>query len=149
MIEISSVLREDVPSIWGIIEPMLDKALQYNPGRLDTIDVFSDILVGNYSLWVILDTDEEKIVGCSVVQIYEQPRARVLCIQYLAGESVDDWLEDALEVMNNFALSNQCSIIEAKGRVGWTPRLKKLGFETPAVHFEKNVVVPNKNMAET
>lgn len=139
---ISLVPREEVPHIWQTVGPMIDRAIEYYPGRMDSVDVFADILQRHLTLWVSLLGQE--IIGCAVTRIYQTPLAKVLSFEFLAGDDVDTWLEEGADVLNRYAYDEKCAMMECRGRFGWVPRLKKLGWESRAVFFERTVINPTK-----
>ena len=143
MTQITQVPREEVPEIWPIVGPMIERAIAYTANRVGIIDVYADILMQNLTLWVAF-TDESVIIGCAVVRIYDTPLCRCMTFEYLAGESVDLWLTDGLVVLNSYAHRMKCKLMDCRGRFGWVPRLKDLGWEAKAVFFEKEVVNPRK-----
>lgn len=144
---ISLVPREEIPNIWQVIEPMLERAIEYNPGRVDTIDVYTDFLTGDMTLWIAFDEDR-KIVGFAGVAIYDTPLNRIMSLEYLGGENMKDWLTPAFNVMNSYAHDNKVGIMECKTRQGMTPFLKELGWEVTGVHFERGVSMPHEKKIE-
>lgn len=143
MSTISQVPREEVPHIWETVAPMIERAIEYNQNRHDIVDVFADILQRTLTLWVAMDDDAE-IIGCAVIRIYEAPLSRIMVFEYLAGDNVDTWLDEGATTLNDYAFNQKCDWMECRGRFGWVPRLKKYGWESKAVFFERKVSDPTK-----
>ena len=137
---VSAVVREDIPALWHIIEPMLEQALEYSPERFDTVDIYADLLTSKLSLWIAIE--DEEIVSCAVIRIYDTPLTRVLSLDYLAGKDMESWLNEGHETINRYAYDNKCRRMECRGRPGWSKPLKGLGWEAVAVCYERAVTVP-------
>lgn len=133
-------MREDIPALWHIVEPMLEQALEHYPDRFDTVDIYADLLTSKLSLWVAIE--EEQIVSCAVVRIYDTPISRILSLDYIAGEKIDTWLAEGHTAINRYAYDNKCSRMEGRGRPGWTKPVKELGWKVVAVCYERPVTVP-------
>lgn len=143
MIQITQVPREEVPAIWSVVGPMIDRAIEYTAHRVELIDVYADILLKNMMLWIAFN-EENEIVGCAVTRVYETPLTRCLTFEYLAGDDIDTWLDEGDVMLNSYAFDMQCEWMDCRGRFGWVPRLKNLGWESKAVFFEKKVIDPKK-----
>jgi hypothetical protein len=47
----------------------------------------------------------------------------------LGGKDMDDWVEQFLEVLEEWALDNNCVAMETACRKGFIKKLKKYGYE--------------------
>ena len=44
-----------------------------------------------------------------------------------------------MDVIEDFALENNCDVLKIEGRKGWLRPLRKLGFEQTAILLEKEI----------
>lgn len=139
---ITAVPRQEVPNIWHIVGPMVERAIDYEGRRTDAISVYASLLTGELGLWVALS--DEGIIGCTVTRLYDAPLCRVLSLDYTAGDNVDTWLDEGAEVLNRYAYDHGAEFMECRGRRGWEPRLRKYGWDNKAVLYERAVTVPER-----
>lgn len=137
--KITLIPKEHIGTVWEQIAPMLEKAIAHNPGKYELIDIFSDCLTGVQALWVAFNEDTKQLYGCCTTRILEFPLSRTLLLEWIAGMEVDEWLEHGAEIMNSYAKDYGCSTMEGRGRRGWEPRLKKMGWEVTAVQYSCQV----------
>ena len=138
----SLVPPEYIRSIYPEIERFLDKLIPITNGRFIKIDLLHDLLIGKQHLWIVTD-DEEYIVGMVMTEVLHYPRKRILGIQYCAGEKLNEWMDSTLEILENWALDNECEAMELTGRKGW---VKKLALQEWKQEY---VVVKKDNLKKT
>lgn len=97
--------------VWGWVEPLLSKVA--NKGGFTSDSILTDVQMGQAQLWNVKD------LAVIVTRITQRPLERVLWVEWLAGERMDEWLEDWEKVQNDFAKSNGCTAVEFQGRKGW------------------------------
>ena len=90
--------------------------MPHSEGELSTDDFFTALSDGDMQLWIALEDDH--ILASMVTQIIPYPRKRVLRIISIAGEDMENWI-DNLPIIENWALSNGCTSLECWGRKGW------------------------------
>lgn len=134
--KISAVLPDHIPAIWPMVEPMLQKALNENPGLYTTDDLKQDLLTGTQSLWIMYNQGE--IDAACTARIAQYPIGRVLCVEWLGGERMAAWLEEALEMLEVYAADMGCDRVEVYGRKGWKI-LKKYGWRDSAAIYRKEI----------
>lgn len=139
MISISLVPTEAVIDVWPVVGPMLEEASRRSNGRFELMDILTDIVDGEQSLWLALD--DVAIIGCCTVRIIRYRTGLVtLCYEYLGGSSVNTWIEEGHRVLSEYAREYGCTRLEvAQGRKGWEPILKTLGYSLFAYRYECNL----------
>ena len=133
----SLVPPEYIRHIYPEIEKFLDRLVPVTNGRFERIDLVHDMLIQRENLWIITD-DEEYIVGIVMTEIMYYPRKRILGIQYCAGDKLDDWMDSTLEILENWAVDNDCKAMELTGRKGWVKKLKLQSWEEEFVVVKKD-----------
>ncbi len=86
-------------------------------------------------MWVIADEDK-KIIGCFTTVLNQYPLTRRMCISCLAGSRLEDWYEEALEIVKRYARDFECSKLECKARKGFRDYAKKTGWTEAAIVYE-------------
>jgi len=104
---------DEVAEVWAQVGPMIARAILTRSGY--TLNaVLRELLAGRTQLWVIGDFD-----GAVVTMVQNRPAQRVLWVLFMAGDGMDEWLDDWLQVQEKYALYAQCKAIEFSGRKGW------------------------------
>ena len=110
-----------VYEFWHMVEPLIEKALEYSDGKYEIWDIFNSIESKEMQLWLV--TEDKKIIGCGVTQIVVYPQKNICLIVLLAGEDFDKWAHFLNEV-KEWAKDIGCKSIETYGRPGWERKLK-------------------------
>ena len=106
---------EYVDAIWPEVAPHLARCIPHSEGELE-LDDFHDYLVkGEMQLWIAVD---EVIVAAMATQIVPYPRKRILRIIAIAGDEMERWFH-FLPAIEDWALEQGCTALEAWGRKGW------------------------------
>ena len=107
---------EDVAYVWEEVVPLLARVVPHTEGELEPDDYIEPLTHGDMQLWVVI---ENKHVNAALVtQIIPYPQKKVLRLISLAGEDFQE-IKDFLEMVEVFALKNECSALEMWGRKGW------------------------------
>ena len=126
MAEANEKVLEDIDThIWGVMDwqvpmfahriyPLLEKVATPESGHTPE-SVMSDIAAGRLALWVIEDF---KAITCTQFQNRDDG-SLVLWNMWLAGEDMDEWVEDWLRVQEAYARAAGCVAIEFAGRKGY------------------------------
>ena len=133
--DITIVPPENTEEVWPVVEPMIKSALALLNGRYSSVDIFIAIKSGEQTLWVAFDEDK-KVKGCCTVEIVQYPGMKCCNINVIAGEGVNDWLEDSFKLISKYAKEYGCERMEGMGRPGWIKPLKKLGWVSTAMKFD-------------
>ena len=109
-------------------ERLLASALERSDGRHDFASIMAGLEAGRYQLWMVFD-EMNSPIGALVTTIERYPLMDMLNLLFCGGESLENWHEEMLEVLERFAKENGCSGMELVGRHGWKPFLEKFGWE--------------------
>ena len=130
---------EYITNIYPDIEKFVDRLVPTTHGRFDKIDILNDLLLNKESLWTIVDEDNDNnIIGIIFTEITIYPRTKMLSIQYAAGDQLDEWMEESLTTLENWAVDNECTSMEITGRRGWVRKLKLHNWEEEFVIVKKD-----------
>ena len=111
--KIGGVPAHAIMLVWERVEPLLQRVVKPETGySLDS--VLTALQLSAMQLWIVNDFQ-----AAIVTSIQERPLHRVLWVQFLAGDSMDEWLSDWIAVQEEYAKHNGCAAIEFQGRRGW------------------------------
>lgn len=89
-------------------------------GRSTVDDILSFLLDGSMYLFVVYDTEDNKIYGYTIGKVRQYPQFSMLSMKYAAGETgVMEQVEEKMHAfVESFAKSAGCKGIEFVGRPG-------------------------------
>ena len=88
---ISLVPSEEVYRIWPDVAPLLQMAIDVTPSRYDLEGLFEELDAGRTQLWIGFDEDY-KVHSAGITRIYETQLAKIISIEWLGGERLDELL---------------------------------------------------------
>jgi hypothetical protein len=117
----------------------LQKSELWTKGRASIDDIVGFLYRGQMQLWAAYDPETNAVYGYVITEIKQYPAMKVLVMQYIAGEShIMNSVQDKVhETLERYAVDAGCKAIEAFGRPGWRPNMKKHGYTTETVIYEK------------
>lgn len=118
--EVTWVNRQDAEKIWPSVEPYLVSALKRWLPVYFPCDLLDMVKKDEAQLWIVTNNKEKKLYGAALSQIIPYPRARVLNLFLLGGKDWKKWKDDWSGAIKVFARSQNCEIIQAIGRRGWS-----------------------------
>ena len=110
------VQPEDIPYIWDQVAPLLDRVREHTEGELETDDFLEPLTHGNMQLWIA--TEDKDIHAVMVTQFVIYPQKNILRIISLAGDDFEK-IRNFQEIIEGFAIKNECTALEMWGRKGW------------------------------
>jgi len=145
------VPQEYITQIYPEIDKYIDKLVPTSNGRFEKIDLVNDILVGKATLWTVMnEEDDNKIHGIIFTEVTTYPRKKMLTITFASGDNLESWIEESLEVLENWAVDNECVAMEITGRRGWLKKLKSHNWKEEFVIVKKdNLKKNNLKIVET
>ena len=112
----------DLELVWDEVVPLIEAALKHSEGEVIPEDLVKPIKIGKMQLWVALS---DGVIAAMITEIVVYPRKRVLRVITIAGKDghgMSKWY-GFLPLVEGFALSNNCSSLEAWTRKGMAKKL--------------------------
>ena len=113
----------DLELVWDEVVPLIEAALKYSEGEVIPEDLVQPLKTGKMQLWVAMS---DGVIAAMITEIVAYPRKRVLRVITIAGKDgrgMSRWY-GFLPLVEGFALSNNCSSLEAWTRKGMAKKLK-------------------------
>ena len=114
---------DDLEMVWDEVVPLINAALKHSEGEILSEDLVTPLEDGKMQLWVALS---DGVIAAMITEIITYPRKRVLRVITIAGidgHGMGKWY-GFLPLIEGFALSNDCSSLEAWTRKGMAKKLK-------------------------
>ena len=125
-------------TIWDMVEPILETAVDRSNGRYRTDDVLNAVREGKQQLWIVLD-GRDNITATVTTEIRGYPGGRNVCnVRMCAGHGYKAWVHH-LKELETWAKEQGCDMVEIMGRTGWTPELSKMGYRQTQAVFEAEI----------
>ena len=93
--------------------------------------IYEDLMERRAQLWCVPDT------AYFVTRIITYPTCKAVRTVLVAGEKLDEWMEEYDRLVTEFGTYHGCDRHECAGRMGWVKKLKRLGFGDPFVTLTK------------
>jgi len=116
-----------VEKLWHFGLPYVKRALDHANGEMSHEDLRVMCINRDAQLWMC--KKEDKIIGAGTTEIVNYPQMRVCRILTLAGTEFDNWMYLANNIIELWAIEQDCEAIEAFVRKGFVPKLQKIGFK--------------------
>jgi hypothetical protein len=118
------VKTEDVQDVWPKARPLIEKALAYDYlGSMTSTDALRLILNERQQLWIGFDTDIFLAILTEVVHYPKNKVLRIIAFSTETGHDMNVWYHH-LSVLEEFALTCECTALEAWARKGLAEKLK-------------------------
>jgi hypothetical protein len=115
-------------------------ASELTSGRCSVDDLVRLIVTGQYSLWLIIDTEKNTLVGFFTMELKAYPQKRLMCIQHCVtdpGVMENGFDAHMQDVMERFSKDMGCVGIEFVGRFGWKRFVNALGYKAMSTVYQK------------
>lgn len=126
----------EVMNFWSGLEDMLDK-LPHTWRYWTKEYIFEQIMQGGLQVWGAGPPPNAVFILMTCITTY--PAAKVLHVVWGAGKLPDGILSIVDAAFLRYAQQNECSEIEVRGRIGWEPHVKKLGYQRAGMIWTKPV----------
>jgi len=131
------LIGSDLTDLIHDLRRYLKKSEAWTRGRASIDDIVRFLYMGQMHLWVVIDGSI--VYGYVITEIKQYPQCKALVMQYCAGQpgamaGIEDQMHDLLE---QFARSAGCKIMEFMGRTGWKKVAKSKGYEARTMVYEK------------
>lgn len=72
-------------------------------------------------------------------RISQYPKTRALCIDFVAGQRMKEWLPIVMPIFEDLGKANGCTHIEGYGRKAWQRYLEKYDWKPRHIQYEKRL----------
>jgi hypothetical protein len=139
LIQISVVPTNLVDDYWDIALPLFSKSFEYTSTKVLPEDVYSDIMKGNQTLWIVFEEETFHVIGAFTIRVKNYPGGNALSGEHLGGERLSEWADLLFDTMERYARDLGIKNLELIGRRGWEKILKPKGWIANLVIFEKEI----------
>ena len=132
---------EQIDNMWPYVEPVLQKSVSLTPDRIETKDVYDQAKKGSYLVWIVYEEEENKkrIQAVLTARISQYPKTKALCIDFVAGQRMKEWLPIVMPIFEDLGKANGCTHIEGYGRKAWQRYLEKYDWKPRHIQYEKRL----------
>jgi hypothetical protein len=123
---------------WHLAVPVLREAVARSGGRHTMKTLLKMLMSGEGQMWGIYDNDS--LVAVATTRIVDYPAKRFLAVDFIAGDSVLEWVEKLDHVLENFARDAGATAMEGVGRKGWDGLMRSRGWSRSMVVMEREVI---------
>lgn len=127
------VQTEDVPLVWHLAAPLIQKAIDKTSDFFRVDDVRALVEAQKAQLWLVVDKEP---VAAWVTTVERSPSNTRVRVMWCGGEDSDEWLP-LFEGVENWARSIGASKLTIFGRKGWIKKLPT--YRQAAVVLEKKL----------
>ena len=133
--------KDKVDVMWPYVAPVIEKAVNLTPDRIDINDLYEQAKKGFYILWIVFEeVKEQKVIQAVLTtRLSEYPKTKALCIDFVAGQRMKEWLPIVMPVFENLGKVNKCTHIEGYGRRAWKKYLEQYGWQQRHIQYEKRL----------
>ena len=114
-----------LPRVWHLIKPLIDKALDHSLGERMASDMLEDLM--NDQLWLLTGIDEQgDLAGVLVAEEIVHPQKKELYVHAWAtqtGYGFDDWVELFEQSLLEIAYDSGCHYISSNCRKGLAKKM--------------------------
>ena len=122
---IENIQTWQLPRVWHLIKPLIDKALDHSLGERTASDMLEDLM--NDQLWLLTGIDEQgDLAGVLVAEEIVHPQKKELYVHAWAtqtGYGFDDWVEPFEQSLLEIAYDNGCHYISSNCRKGLAKKM--------------------------
>jgi hypothetical protein len=134
----SGVQHPDLEAVWPTTLSLLQPCLDLDGGRYDAESLRQALEAGDMQLWLFgphyLGAIHPKLALTTEIRVY--PRQKWINIKYVGGEGLVN-AADFLGTVEAWGRTQGCVGCEGDGRTGWWPLLKRSGYESRGLGYQK------------
>ena len=128
MMYVSGIQSSKVNDVWDRCKKFIEMGNNKSQQEMNVDDIYQKLLTTDMQLWMVFSEDAE-IVSVLTTEVVLYPRMKTCRIVTLGGKDMDNWVEQFLEVLEEWALENDCVAMETACRKGFIKKLEKYGYE--------------------
>lgn len=128
---------DEFHGFWPQISSMMDK-IPHTWTHWTKEYVQSAVEIGGLTAWCIGPPPDAILVFLTSIHLH--PAQKVFCVEWAAGTFKKDMIPLIDATWTEFARIQDCTMVEVRGRIGWEPALKSVGFKREAVVWTRRMV---------
>lgn len=138
----------NIDDVWSLIKKDIKDSLIYSGSHTDSDFVYETLKQEKFQLWIFWDKDApttlEKYYGVIVTEIVQKKLKKVCHIFIMTGRNRQKWTKLGLQVLEDFAIEQDCNLMELIARPGWSKVLKEYNYNTTHIVLEKQLIKKEK-----
>lgn len=114
----------NLPQVWHLVKPLIDKAFEYNRGEILSTDLLEGLM--NDEIVLLAGHDEEDLQGVIAAEFIVHPQKKELFVLSWAvkdWKGYDKWADLFEQALIGLALDNGCHYIGARCRKGLAKKM--------------------------
>lgn len=132
-VQISVVPPAVLDIVWPQTAPLLQMAIDTTRPRYDLESVRMGLERSELLLWCVFDGTTP--IAVMTTRIVEYPNSKALCLDWIGGKRMKEWLPLAHDIMRRYGHEHGCTHLEGYGRRAWGRALQKYGWEPEYIAF--------------
>lgn len=116
-----------IERFWHFAEPYVKRALDHAYGEMSFEDVRNRCINRDMQLWLVYV--DGRVIGAGTTEIINYPQKKICRIVTLAGTEFDEWRQMAHNIIEMWAVENECVGMESLTRKGFVPKLLGMGYK--------------------
>jgi hypothetical protein len=133
---IVQVTPDQAAKMWGALAPLFERVTCHTNGCYEPTDVLREILNGQQTLWVSWREETGVLEAAMTTAIITYPRRRTCKVIYIAGEHMNRWRDEFIEVVERYAREHGATAMEGGFRRGWA---RIAGYQETGVSLFKEL----------
>jgi|TARA_X000001388_G_scaffold74751_1_gene68271 type II secretory pathway component PulJ len=133
----------NIDDVWNLVKKDIQDALSYSGNHTDANFVYETLKSEHFQLWVVWDAKQsstiEKYFGVVVTEVVERKLKKSCNLFIVTGRHRQKW-QHLINVLEDFALENDCQNMELIARQGWEKIMKKYNYKRTHVVLEKPII---------
>lgn len=121
--------EEEMVRFWPDLERTLD-CVPHTWRHWTKESIYDAIMERRMQVWGAGEPPRATLILFTSVGVF--PSMRVFSVLWAAGRFDEEMLPLLDATLTNYAVLNRCDEIEIRGRMGWEPKLKSIGFTREA-----------------
>ncbi len=125
---VSGIPSSQITEVWDNCKKYIEMGNNKSKQEMTIDDIYERLLKAEMQLWLVFDEDA-KIKSVLTTEVVIYPRMKTCRIVTLGGRELDIWVEQFLDVLEEWAIENDCVAMETACRRGFIKKLEKFGYE--------------------
>ena len=128
MMYVSGIPSSKIADVWEMCKEYIEMGNNKSQEEMDVEDIYEKLLTTDMQLWVVFN-EKQEIQSVLTTEIVLYPKKKTCRIVTLGGKEMDVWVEQFLNILEEWAIEKECEAIETACRKGFIKKLEKFGYE--------------------